>query len=180
MVKRTRNKELLKRLETLEVIANRKCSETVFVDLKEWIQSSDSGRFINYVCRLLKNKSKDTTLIVDDLILETSMYLDTSILYNEDKESIKQFVNFAIAKDDISFMKKYIEVFETVFMADYSSYQDLQEKYDDTKSKLIKTNDFFQDFMEHFKLLSVEDLVERYKNQRFFKMIRSNTGETQK
>ena len=73
MVKRTRNKELLKRLETLEVIANRKCSETVFVDLKEWIQSSDSGRFINYVCRLLKNKSKDTTLIVDDLILETSM-----------------------------------------------------------------------------------------------------------
>lgn len=180
MVKRTRNKELLKRLEALQVIANRKCSETVFIDLKEWVESSDSGRFINYVCRFLKNKSKDVTLIIDDLILETSMYLDTSILYNENKESIKQFVNFASTKDDISFMKKYIEVFETVFMTDYSSYQDLQEKYDDTKSKLIENNDFFQDFLEHFKMLSVEELVERYKDQRFFKMIRSHTCETQK
>ena len=29
---------------------------------------------------------------------------------------------------------------------------------------------FYKDFLEHYKVLSIEELVERYKDQRFFKM----------
>lgn len=32
---------------------------------------------------------------------------------------------------------------------------------------------FYKDFLEHYKILSIEELVERYKDQRFFKMTRT-------
>ena len=38
-------------------------------------------------------------------------------------------------------------------------------------------NLFYKDFLDHFKILSVEELLERYKDPRFFKMIRSPIGK---
>ena len=219
MIKRARNKELLKRLDKLQSIVITKTTEAVIIDLETWLKSKEKGKFSDYIKRLLANKSDDTTVIIDNMLLETSMYLPCELIYDSPKDVIKKFVKAASESDDIQFMKMFIELFEeafdlhdvpdreyfmttptlnflhnahgdgTRFLTDEEArqrYYEMELEHSascfDICSDIFTEagNLFYKDFLEHFKLLSVEDLVERYKDQRFFKMIRSNTGETQK
>lgn len=219
MVKRTRNKELLKRLDKLQSMVITKATEVVIIDFETWFKSKEKGKFSDYIRRTLANKPDDITVIIDDMLLETSMYLPCELIYDSPKDVIKKFVKAASESDEIQFMKMFIELFEeafdlhdvpdreyfmttptlnflhnalgdgTRFLTDEEARQQYYERElwssalsFDTCSEVFTEagNLFYKDFLDHFKLLSVEELVERYKDQKFFKMIRSHTCETQK
>ncbi len=218
MVKMTRNKELLKRLEALQVIANRKCSsEVIYIDLEEFLASKFSD-FETFFKEKTKKSSDDTVVIVDDMPLQVNIYLDTDLILSSPKDVILKFFKAAEKNDEIEYMKLYIQLFEEAFdlkdipskeyfMTDPSlnflngslfadgkhwteeehrerywemEVSEIADKFDVYAEVFAKMSPFYKDFMEHFKILSVEELVERYKDQRFFKMIRSHTCETQK
>ena len=219
MVKRTRNKDLLKRLDKLQSMVITKTGDAVIIDFETWFKSKEKGKFSDYIRRTLANKPDDITVIIDDMLLETSMYLPCELIYDSPKDVIKKFVKAASESDEIQFMKMFIELFEEAFdlhdVPDREYFmttpelnclhqshfengrwltdEEVRQRYYerelwssalsfDTCSEVFTEagNLFYKDFLDHFKILSVEELVERYKDQRFFKMIRSNTGETQK
>lgn len=169
MIKKATTKELLKKLNNLQVMVNKRTDQPILISLKEWMESSYSGTFGSYINIKLKNIESDVTLIIDDMLLETNMYLDTTILFYENKESFKKLLEYASNGNDIAFMEKYIEVFQGFFEQDMG-YDDLCKKADSCRINLINKNPFLKDFFNHYRVLSIEELVERYKDQRFSKM----------
>lgn len=168
MVKKSTNKELIKRLNKLQCMANRKSSEPVLVNIEKWLESNDEGTFNDYIEKMLKNKSANVTLIIDDMSLQTDLYIPSDLIYLADKSIVKEFVKAANETDEMQFMKLYVKLFEDLF--------------DDTCTDVFLESKlpFYKDFLQHYKVLSFEELIARYKTQKFFKMTMCNTSETQK
>lgn len=158
VVKKSSNKELLKRLTKLQSMVDKKSSEVILVDMEKWLKSDDKGTFSGYIEKMLKNKPSDATLIIDDMSLQTDLYVPSHLIYYADKSIVKEFVKAASETDEIQFMKLYIKLFEE-FFNDVCADVFLE-------SKLA----FYKDFLEHYKILSIEELITRYKDQKFFKM----------
>lgn len=167
MVKKLKNKELLKRLDKLQHMMNRKESEPVFVSLKEWLETTETETetFIEYCKKRMKSKTHDIVVLIDDTILETDMYLDLDCILVLSKDEVSEFVNLTNSSEE--FMKKYIEAFENLYVVKGNGNRVpiMQE------SLLNNCNEFINDFYEQYKILSVEELVERYKDQSFLKKI---------
>lgn len=209
MIKKAKTKELLKRLDSLQAIANKKSASPVLVSLEEWMKSKEQGTFCDYINKKLQNKSPDSTVIIDDMILSIDIYLPTQLLFDADKDTVKKFVQAASERDENLFMELYIQVFEEMFelndIPDKEYYmttpilnflhhslwkdgrwltdEELREQHYescladnalryDVLADVFSENKclFYKDFLEHYKVLSIEELVERYKDQRFFKM----------
>lgn len=141
---------------------NRKDSESVFVSVQEWVETTETETFIEYCEKRMKSKTHDTVILIDDLILETDMYLNLDCILVLSKDEVSEFIRLTNSPEE--FMKKYIEAFEKLYVvpAEY--------KHSESRQKLILDNSsaFVKDFYEQYKVLSVEQLVERYKDQRFF------------
>ncbi len=153
MIKKSR-KELLKRLNDLQDMMNRKNDTVIYASLEDWMDSDDQGTFNDYINKQVKGLA-DATVLVDDMLLDTPLYVPVTFLFDTDKDTMKTLVKAASESDEKEFMKIYIQVFDEMF-ADNEIH--------------AKEGSFYQDFMEHYKSLSIEELVERYEDRRFFKI----------
>ena len=160
MVRKLKNKELLKRLDKLQDLMKYKVSEPVLVSIQEWLDSTGTESFIEYCEKQLHSKSPNSFLLIDDLILETGMYLNLECVMVLSKDEVSKFVELAASSEE-RFMEEYIEAFERMYVVPDESTQE---------SILKKSGAFVNDFFEHYKALSTERLVERYKDQKFFRM----------
>lgn len=153
MIKKSR-KELLKRLNDLQDIMTKKTDSVLCLSLEDWIESDVQGTFNDYIHSKVKGYA-DATVIVDDMLLDTPLYVPMEFIFDTDKDTLMTFVKAASDSDEKKFMELYIKVFDEMFA-----------------DKDVKANEgsFYQDFMEHYKTMSIEKLVERYEDQRFFRM----------
>lgn len=164
MVKKTVNKELLKRLDRLQSIVNVKSFESIIIGLNDWIESNSDGTFNDYIESKVKNKSQDVTLIIDDMLLSCDLYIPTDLIFDAEKQTVKEFVKAATESNEIRFMELYISLIEEYFDLDVLE----TDIFSNSKMQ------FYKDFLEHYKILSIDELVERYKDQKFFHMIKSH------
>ena len=166
MVRRSKNKELLKRLDEIQSKMKRKSTETVLVSVEDWLETTGTETFVEYCEKQLEFKSPGTTVIIDDFILQTDMYLDLKCIVVLSKDEVKKFIKLATSSE-IDFMKNYIEAFEKLYVVrgDNRASKNSQE------SILKYSGSFVKDFYKHYKVLSIEQLVERYKDQSFFKKL---------
>lgn len=167
MVRKSSNKEFLNRLTKLQDMLNKNSSFVVLVDIKNWLESDEEETFIEYCKRLTKNKSE--TVIVDDLILQTDMYLQLDCILVQNRAFVKDLIQLS-SVSEVNFMKKYIDAFEDLYVVKGSGNRTpiLQ------KAMLENASDFVKDFYEHYKILPIDELVERYKDQKFFRMVESH------
>lgn len=170
IVRNAKNKELLKRLDNLHHLMKHKDSESVFVSVEEWIETTGTETFIEYCEKRMKSKSHDAVVLIDDMILETDMYLDLSCILVLSKDEVSEFIKLTNSPDE--FMKKYIDAFENLYVVKGNGNRVPEMQ----KSLLSNCNEFINDFYEQYKILSVEELVERYKDQRFFSKNRRGTN----
>lgn len=153
MIKKSR-KELMKRLNDLQGMMNKKTDVVICVSLEDWIEGDFHGTFNDYINMKVKGLA-DATVLVDDMLLDTPLYVPVEFLFDSEKDIMKALVKAASDSDEKEFMKLYLQVFDEMF-AD--------------KEVKAKNDSFYQDFMEHYKTLSIEELVERYEDRRFFKI----------
>lgn len=161
MPKKVINKELLKRLDRLQSMVHIKSSEAVIVALKDWFESDDDGRFNDYIESKMRNKSQDVTLIIDDMLLSCDLYIPSELIFSAEKQVVKAFVKAVTESDEVRFMELYISLFEEYLAVDADVFSE-------------SGREFYKDFLEHYKILSIEELVERYKDKKFFHMIKSH------
>lgn len=163
IVRKVKNKELLKRLDKLHDMMKFKDSESVFVSIEKWIASDEdeSENFIEYCERLTNYKTG--TVLIDDLILQTDMYLDMNCVFAQSKKFVKELIELSTTSET-EFLKKYILAFEDLYVVKGNGNRvpEMQEAI------LKNSSSFVNDFYEQYKILSVEELVERYKDQSFF------------
>ena len=160
MIKKINTSRMIQRLEKLQSKVESKTSFPIVLDLENWIDSDDlSSSFGEYALKV-EDKNPKATIILDNMAVQTDMYVDTGLILNSDKETIKSFVNLAIQDDEVEYMKAYIELFHTWMAVD--EFEIVREVISELSTP------FYLDFFNHYKKLSVEELVERYKDQRFF------------
>lgn len=155
MVKKAKTKELLKRLDNLQAMMNRKSDAVVVATLDDWLESDEEGTFNDYINRKT-SKMSNATILIDDMIIAIDIYLPTEFLYDiDDKTVMQKFVDATSNEDKKEYMKLYIQVFD--------------EMFSDAEISCSEKS-FYHDFIEHYKTMSIEKLVERYEDQRFFRM----------
>lgn len=207
MIKKSR-KELLKRLDDLQDMMSKKSDAVICASLEDWMNSDDQGTFNDYINKKVKGH-EDATVLVDDMLLSSDIYLPTQLLFDANKETVKKFVQAVQENDEIRQMEMFIHIFEELFELEevhdkefymttptlnylhhstfengrWLSDEEVREKYYqnriaeskrqyDILADVFSENKywFYKDFLEHYRILSVDALVERYKDQRFFKM----------
>lgn len=162
MVKKLKSKELLKRLDNLQHMMKYKDSESVFVSVEEWIETTGTETFIEYCEKRMKSKTHDTVILIDDMILESDMYLELDCILVLSKDEVSEFIKLTNSSEE--FMKKYIEAFEDLYVIKENG-----NRIPEMQETILKNSSaFVKDFYEQYKILSVEELVERYKDKRFF------------
>ena len=215
MIKKTRTKELLKRLEALQTVANKKNASVVLIDLEEYMSSSFNN-FEDFIKDKTKKTSDDAVVIIDDMVLQVDVYLDMDLILSSSKDVIAEFIQASEHNDEIEYMKLYIQLFEESFdlknipskehfMTDPSfnflknshscngkmmSEAECREKFWEMEVRenaakfdvyaqvFADMSPFYKDFLKHYRILSVGELVERYKDQRFFKTVCKNGCNT--
>lgn len=212
MIKKINKIQMIKRLEHLHSKVESKTSIPMIIDLEKWLNSDDkSSSFDEYVLEIQK-KNPNTTIIIDDMILQTNMYIDIGLILNSDRQTLKLFVSLAKQEDEIQYMKSYTELFhswmgindlepkeETIKKLNHyhdkscfvnGRYLTVEEQIEEHLRNKVKhyemkiqvarevlselSNPFYLDFFDHYKKLTVEELIERYKEQSFFDIANSN------
>ena len=74
MVRKSTTRELLKRLDNLQVMAKMKSSEPVLICLDEWLKSNEQGTFADYMNNL------STQLASDSSSNQTALKTGTTVL----------------------------------------------------------------------------------------------------
>lgn len=195
MIKKVRTKELLKRLEALKTVADRKNPGVILIDLEEFM-SSNFNDYEEFIKDKTRKSADNAVAIVDDMALQVDIYLDTDLILSSSKDVILKFIKAAEKNDEIEYMILYIQLFEEsfelkdipskeYFMTDPSfNFMDEEHRkkhwerivrhnaaeFDVYAQVFADMSPFYKDFLEHYRILSVEELVERYKDQRFFRM----------
>ena len=67
MVKRTATRELLKRLDNIQTLMQRKSAGILVVSIEEYLASDASGTFSEYITEKTAGMSDDTRLLIDDI-----------------------------------------------------------------------------------------------------------------
>lgn len=151
---------------------------------------------LNTVLHFSDSKNK-VPVLKDYMILQTDMYLPTDIILYKGKETVKKFIDLALNHNEEEYMKAYIELFDKEFgisepdfehwikgigeydyrynnVEEQEKYNNwlknkYQESFDAVRNLLAQYDTTLADFFENYKKLSIEELVERYKDKRFFK-----------
>lgn len=199
MIKKMSKAKMIQRLENLQSKMQYKTSIPIVLDLEKWINSNNqSSSFGKYVLNIEK-KNPNAVIIIDDMLLETDMYLPTEIILSEGKETIKRFIDLALNHSEVDYMKAYIELFNEQFGIDepdcswkypgstrrfdgerWSTDEEEKQRCFNLERKkhadsievtrnVLKESPVILDFFDHYKKLTVEEMVERYKDQRFFR-----------
>lgn len=155
MVKRTATRELLKRLDNIQTLMQRKSVGVLMVSIEEYLTSDGSGTFSEYITEKTAGMSDDTKLLIDDMSIAIDLYIPSYPLFEADKNTMQELVRATESQDKSRYMEIFIQVFESLF---------------EGITEPVRGGTFCKDFMEHYKTMSVDDLVERYENQKFFKM----------
>lgn len=155
MVRKSATRELLKRLDNIQALMQRKSTGVLLVSIKEYLASDASGTFSEYITEKTAGMSDDTRLLIDDMSIGIDIYIPSYPLFEVDKNTMQELVRATESQDK----RRYMEIFKQTFE---SLFKGITEP--------AKDGSFFKDFMEHYKTMSVDDLVERYENQRFFKI----------
>ena len=144
-------KENLKRIERLNALQSMKDCNPKIISVDEWVNSDDEADcFADYLDKVLKNIPENAPVILDDLqIGSNGLYLPYSPLCELNKQAIKPFLE---CFDDAKWLAMYIEVVSG------------KEKYfADTIDDAA-----FQDFLQCYKTMGIDDLVKRYSNHKWF------------
>jgi hypothetical protein len=205
MIRKRNTTMIIKKLKQLEFKVQIKNSIPMVFSLEHWLKSDDeSPSFGDYVMHY-EEKHPNASIIIDDILLQTGMYIDTGLILNADRETLQLFVNLAMQGNEVEYMKEFIKLFrdwmgvddlepksehikKLNFYTDQSlyigdryltreeclerSYQHETERYEihiEVAREVLSesSNPFFLDFFDHYKKLTVEELVERYKDVRF-------------
>lgn len=203
MIKRISNTKMLQKLEELQSKVKNKTGIPVVLDLEQWLCSDDkTSSFSKYVSNY-QAKNPNAQIIIDDMAVQTEMYIDTGLILDSDKETIKSFISLASDGNELPYMKSFISLFDKVCVIDEPpDYQDclkwascsrefngerwLSDEEVATKNlkrskqqfedeiQIVRevfselSTPFYLDFFDHYKVSSIEELIERYKDQRFF------------
>jgi len=169
----------------------------VFSNGKKYWNKSKNVESIHDVFKVFPEIKEKAPVILDDMILQTDMYLPTDIILYKGKETIRKFIDLALNHNEEEYMKAYIELFDKEFgisepdfehwikgigeydyrynnVEEQEKYNNwlknkYQESFDAVKNLLAEHDSTLADFFENYKKLSIEELVERYKDKRFFK-----------
>lgn len=172
-------------------------ANAVFSNGKKYWNKSKNVESIDDVFKMFPDIKEKAPVILDDMILQTDMYLPTDIILYKGKETIRKFINLALNHNEEEYMKAYIELFDKEFgisepdfehwikgigeydyrynnVEEQEKYNNwlknkYQESFDAVKNLLAEHDSTLADFFENYKKLSIEELVERYKDKRFFK-----------
>lgn len=142
--------------------------------------------------------TEQTNFVFDDMNISCDMYLPTEpIIEGGSPEQIREFMRLADSGDEIGYMAAYVELFKAFIelpelnpnpkIYSHSLYhngrwlsdEELKAQrieQDETERALIlevwrqqlKDSPALLDLLDHFDKLSLPELVERYKDQRFF------------
>ena len=143
--------------------------------------------------------------LLDDILMDSSVYLPTMWIYAEGKGTVKRFIEIVATGDEVEFMNAYIELFDKCFGIPEPDYE---QKYpnsvftcvdgewiaEDKETYKVKKKRFYDqsveitrdvlkkepvllDFFDHYKALTVDELIERYKDQRFFDSRRKDLNQ---
>lgn len=155
MVKRTATRELLKRLDNIQTLMQRKSAGILVVSIEEYLASDASGTFSEYITEKTAGMSDDTRLLIDDMSVAIDIYLPSYPLFEADKNTMQKLVRATGSQDKRRYMEIFVQVFESLF---------------EGNTEPVRDGTFCKDFMEHYKTMSADELVERYENQKFFRM----------
>lgn len=162
MIKRKNTTQVLKRLEQLKEKLHFKNTTPIVLDLEKWLTSSDEHTsFADYVMKLAK-EFPDTQIIIDDMPIQSDMYINTDLILDANREIIQSFVKHSEQDNEVEYMTEFIKLF--------NSWMDSMKGTEPMEKVVSGMDDpFYLDFSRHYKQLTVEELVDRYKDQRFFK-----------
>lgn len=145
-------KENLRRIEKIKAMQDMKDGTVKLIGFDDWLYSDDeSACFADYFDKKTKMLSEKTTVILDDMGMGSNyLYLPYEPLYFIDKPSCKLFYE---CFDDAKWLSMYIDVVS----ANEASLGDSTD------------NAAFQDFLQHYKTMSIEEMVARYSDhQKWF------------
>lgn len=144
-------KENLRRIEKIKAMQDMKDGTIKLIGFDDWLYSDDeSACFADYFDKKTKTLSEKTTVILDDMGMGSNyLYLPYEPLYFIDKPSCKLFYE---CFDDAKWLSMYIEVVS-------ANEASLADSID---------NAAFQDFLQHYKTMSISKMVERYSMQKWF------------
>lgn len=161
MIKIKNTTQVLKRLEQLQEKLHFKDTTPIVLDLEKWLNSTDEHiSFADYVMKLAK-KFPDTQIIIDDMSIQSDMYLNTDLILDANRETIQLFVNHSEQGNEVEYVTEFIKLF--------NAWMDSMKGTESVEKVLSGMDDYFYlDFFRHYKQFTVEELVDRYKDQRFF------------
>lgn len=145
-------KENLRRIEKIKAMQDMKDGTVKLIGFDDWVYSDDeSACFADYFDKKTKNLSEKTVVILDDMGMGSNyLYLPYEPLYFINKPSCKLFYE---CFDDAKWLSMYIEVVS-------ANEASLADSID---------NAAFQDFLQHYKTMSIEEMVARYSDhQKWF------------
>lgn len=155
MVRKSTTRELLKRLDNLQAMMQRKSAGVLVISIEEYLASNESGTFSEYITEKTAGMSDDTKLLIDDMSIAIDLYIPSYPLFETDKNTMQKLVRATGSQDKRRYMEIFVQVFESLF---------------EGNTEPVKDGTFCKDFMEHYKTMSADELVERYENQKFFRM----------
>jgi hypothetical protein len=135
-------------------------------------------------------------VILDDMLMNNEIYLPTMWIYEQGREKVKRFIEIIASGDEIEFMNVYIELFDECFgrpepdyinkypgsvrtcvngewiTEDDEAYKAKKKRYYEQSVEItrdvLSKEPVLLDFFDHYKKLTVDELIERYTDQRFF------------
>lgn len=93
-------------------------------------------------------------MILDDMLMNCDIYLPTLWIYLEGKNTVKRFIDIIASGDEIEYMNEYKDLFDQCF--------------GESETDVLSKEPVLLDFFHHYKILTNDELLERYKDQRFF------------
>lgn len=153
-------KKVLADLKVLkEIKESQNCLQHPLVlDVVDWVEKpNEFDTFIDLLENIHKQNRNNVTIIIDSLMLAPDgLYLPEDIILTQKREVVKRFLD--LAEDEIGYMKQYLDLCFFFF-----------EQDDEEIQSYIKSEPVLMDIQENYKKLTIEEMVERYKDQRFFK-----------
>ena len=138
-----------KRIEEIKTYTDKRQQRVVVITVDGWLSDAESGCFAEYVEKILKRTPEKSLILFDDTQLASNnLYLPCEPLHFLDKASAKPFLEcFADAK--------WLEMYIRVIDKEKNHFAEI-------------VNPAFQDFLKCYKSMSIEELVKRYSDDKWF------------
>lgn len=128
-----------------------------FMNGKKYISKTKNVDNILHVYDAFPNIEKNATVILDDMLLNPDMYLPNEIILSQSREVVKGYIDLNLIDDEVGYMNLYLDLCCFFF-----------EQDDEETELYLASEPVLLDIRENYEKLTIEEMVERYKNQRFF------------